>query len=42
MTEQSRLIQILAISCMLALNMRCRHPESTFKVLYYTVKISEA
>ena len=40
-TEQSRLIRILAISCMLALNMRCRLPESTFKVLYYTFKISD-
>ena len=42
MTEQNHLIRILAISCLLALNMWCCHPESTFKVLYYTVKISDA
>ena len=41
-TEQSRLIRILNISGILALNMWCLRPESTFKVLYYTVKISDA
>ena len=36
-TEQSRLIWILGISGILALNMWCHRPESTFKVLYYPV-----
>lgn len=39
MTEQSHLILILAISCILALNMWRRHPESTFKVLYYMYNV---